>query len=388
MNILFVNYTFPKENSGGTERALSNIAKYLNKKHQIKVFACYFEGDNYLSALFEDSIKYMGVESIGKLEKFINDNNVKIVINFKKILPSEIKKLFNKYSIYIISSLRYAPNDAISKISTILDYKMHRDFKLSIKKHLKKIYIMYVDYISKKQIKDTFNNSHKYVISSLYYLPEIMKTVKRKDIVDKISIIPNMLSYEYDIRKEEIDSKINRILFVGRLEEKSKRLSIAINIWKKLIEENNLEQWEFDIIGEGSDREKYENMVISGDIKNINFYGKIDPFYFYLKSKIFLLTSSAEGFPNVLLEAQQFGCVPVVFNSFASLKDIIEDNSNGFIVENNNIQAYYSTVLTLMKNPVLLNKMAVNGTKSSKKYSTTYVGELWSQLLIRKNIHE
>lgn len=388
MNLLFINYTFPKENSGGTERALSCIADYLRKEYKIKVFVCYFEGERCKSSLYKDSIKYSNRKSLDQLETFINYYDINTVINFKKTLPSEITTLLKKKAIYLISSLRYAPNDAISKISTIMEIKKSNNFKYLLKKHFKKLYFLYVVYKSKKEIIKTFDNSNKYVLTSSYYLTEIFEGLLEKDKLNKIVIIPNMLSFQHKINKKEIDSKMNRILFVGRLEEKSKRLSITINLWKKLLDENIIEQWEFDIIGDGSDREYYEELVLRNDIKKINFYGKLDPLEYYLRSKIFLMTSSAEGFPNVLLEALQFGCVPVVFNSFASAKDIIENGSNGIIVENNNHQNYYNSVLTLVKNQNLLNQMALNGIKSSKRFYPSIVGELWYNILKENKIHD
>jgi glycosyltransferase involved in cell wall biosynthesis len=388
VNLLFINYTFPKENNGGTERALSCIADYLCKEYKIKVFVCYFEGERGESSLYTDSIKYSNRKSLDQLETFINYYQINTVINFKKTLPSEITTLIKKRSIYLISSLRYAPNDSISKISTIMEIKKSNNLKYLLKKHFKKLYFLYVVHKSKREIIKTFDKSNKYVLTSSYYLTEIFEGLLEKDKLNKIAIIPNMLSFQHRIKVDDIDSKMNRILFVGRLEEKSKRLSIGINLWKKLISENNLEQWEFDIVGDGGDREYYENLILRNNIKKINFYGKLDPIEYYLRSKIFLMTSSAEGFPNVLLEALQFGCVPVVFNSFASLKDIIENGSNGIIVENNNYQNYYYSILTLIKNQNLLNQMALNGINSSKRFYPSIIGELWHNILKENKIHD
>lgn len=44
------------------------------------------------------------------------------------------------------------------------------------------------------------------------------------------------------------------------------------------------------------------------------------------------MTSNYEGFSMVLIEAMQYGCVPFVFNSFASLPDIIDDKVNGYVI--------------------------------------------------------
>ena len=50
------------------------------------------------------------------------------------------------------------------------------------------------------------------------------------------------------------------------------------------------------------------------------------------RAPILCMTSNYEGFPMVLVEAMQYGCVPFAFDSFPSLYDIINDGINGVIV--------------------------------------------------------
>jgi len=50
-----------------------------------------------------------------------------------------------------------------------------------------------------------------------------------------------------------------------------------------------------------------------------------------------MMTSRFEGWPMVLMEAMQMGVVPVVYNSFESLSDIVVDGENGYIIPNNDL---------------------------------------------------
>ena len=61
--------------------------------------------------------------------------------------------------------------------------------------------------------------------------------------------------------------------------------------------------------------------------------GKQSPQSYYLNSSIFLMTSDYEGWGMTITEAQQFGCIPIVLNTFASLQDLIANGENGFIVD-------------------------------------------------------
>ena len=50
------------------------------------------------------------------------------------------------------------------------------------------------------------------------------------------------------------------------------------------------------------------------------------------KLSILCMTSSHEGLPMVLLEALQYNVIPIAFNSFESITDIIVDKENGFLI--------------------------------------------------------
>ena len=59
---------------------------------------------------------------------------------------------------------------------------------------------------------------------------------------------------------------------------------------------------------------------------------------------IFCMTSNYEGFPMVLLEAMQFGCVPIAFKSFESLDDIIINHNNGYQITPFDIYEYINSL--------------------------------------------
>ena len=51
-------------------------------------------------------------------------------------------------------------------------------------------------------------------------------------------------------------------------------------------------------------------------------------------------TLSAEGFPMVIPEAMQFGCIPFVFDSFPAVRDMIDDGRNGFVIPVSRVGRY------------------------------------------------
>ena len=83
----------------------------------------------------------------------------------------------------------------------------------------------------------------------------------------------------------------------------------------------------------------------------------------------------------VLLEAQQYGAVPLAFDSFVAVNDLIDNGKSGYIVSDKNISEYVSKLISLMKNRETCDVMAKECMKSINKYSKEVIIERWMTLL-------
>lgn len=88
-------------------------------------------------------------------------------------------------------------------------------------------------------------------------------------------------------------------VFIGRLDDSSKKVSRAINLLKSLSDVNLL------IVGDGPDRKMYEDLVTKNDLsKRVTFVGqKTNPYPYIKLADYVILTSDYEGFPVTYLEA-------------------------------------------------------------------------------------
>lgn len=89
------------------------------------------------------------------------------------------------------------------------------------------------------------------------------------------------------------------LVFVGRLDDKSKKLERAIKLVK------NINDIDLLVVGDGPDRNKYESYVKENNLqKRIFFVGsKKNPYPYIKNSDYLILTSDYEGFPVIYLEA-------------------------------------------------------------------------------------
>lgn len=102
-----------------------------------------------------------------------------------------------------------------------------------------------------------------------------------------------------ELSKEKIDIKKGKntlFVFVGRLEEASKKITRLINVVKQL---ENVDFW---IVGGGDDYDLYHEMIKGSN--NIKMLGpKKNPYPYMLQADYIVLSSDYEGFPLIYYEA-------------------------------------------------------------------------------------
>ena len=93
------------------------------------------------------------------------------------------------------------------------------------------------------------------------------------------------------------------------------------------------------------------------------------------------MTSESEGWGLTLTEAQQSGCVPIAFDTYESLHDIIIDGVNGFIIPRDDMKRFVDKLKFLMTNFSDLTPIMKNAVSSSKRFSADIVGKEWFNML-------
>jgi len=238
-------------------------------------------------------------------------------------------------------------------------------------------YIKYIELKNRKRFQNAYYYADCLVVLSKYYIEDYKKKYRLKDNKN-IWAIGNALSFKREMTNEDYLLKSKTILIVSRLEERNKRLSIAIKVWNKLYKKYS--DWDMKFIGSGIDEQLYRKMANKMKLKNITFLGHQDPENYYSKASIFIMTSAYEGWPMVLAEALQKGCVSVCMDSFSTVHEIINNKSDGFIVKNNDFKDFMDKIEYLINNPEKRKEMAFNGIINSRRFSMDNIGPKWITL--------
>ena len=100
--------------------------------------------------------------------------------------------------------------------------------------------------------------------------------------------------------------------------------------------------------------------------KNIRFLGAKKPEeipYYYNAADVFILPSLSEGRPNTVLEALASGTA-IIATDIPGTREIIENNKNGILIEPKNSLDIVRSVISLIENKKLLEKLRKQSRKS------------------------
>ena len=227
---------------------------------------------------------------------------------------------------------------------------------------------------------DAYFQAHRVVLLCQGFI-EAYQRFGRFNDNKNFTIIPNSLSFNEFLPIKEVENKKPVVLIVSRIEEVHKRLSLAIRIWAKVKKHSESKEWKLKIVGTGKDMPMYQRMIARDSIPDISFEGHQVPLPYYKEASIFMMTSRSESWGLTLTEAQQMGVVPVAFDTYASLRDIITDGEDGTVIAEGDVDGYVCTILELMQDDAKRQRMARQAIASSHRFSQDRIAGMWWKLL-------
>lgn len=177
-------------------------------------------------------------------------------------------------------------------------------------------------------------------------------------------VIPNGVDTEvfYPSVKEESDEF--KILFVSRLIER-KGLQFIIPQLKK-IQDSTKKSVKLIVVGDGPYRETLERIAeenhVSDMVEFVGQKGKEEIVPFYQNADLFILPSSKEGMPNVVLEAMACG-LPIIMTPCEGSTELICEN--GYKAERKEFADY---IIKLIGDNEMRKEMSINSNKRVKNF--------------------
>ena len=349
-----IDFVIGKMDAGGAQRVIANLANYLVEKNcQIRIIT-FREGDAY--------------ELNSEIER-IRYDNLKI---FRRVIVSSFFSLLQFYSKKSNRPDIISAHIGEMGFPTIPVARLYR-IKIVISEHSN-------HFTEQKKFNKRFlwkywyGNADAITVLTNYDLPFFRK-INRNTIV-----MENPCSF--DVMETNNPNRERVILAVGNLNRYThKGFDTLIKLVAPILAK--YPNWKLKIIGSGSRGEEYlKSLITDQEVSNqIIFTGyRSEVREIMANSEIFILPSRWEGLPMVLLEAlsQRMACI--AFDCKTGPSEIIEDNYNGFLIEDQNVKMMSEKLSALIDDKELRLKFQNNAPKILEKYSLEKVGKKWMDL--------
>ena len=310
----------PNLAGGGAEKVVIALSNELVKKHSVTIIV----GDkiNDYQKLISNRIKILNI-----------DNSFKPgLINAFKFYFS-VRKVFDNYD--IVHSNLTTPNLLACFCKLLLHnskFKLviteHNNFKIRFKGFKGFLYRKIISYLYffadlitsvSQDLSFEIESSIKREVITVYNPVDI---VKIKDLINSNTVLPRR-------------NGVKRIINIGRL-VKQKNQILLIKAFKLFNSVNP--NSELLIFGKGDLFHELRDKISDlGLDKSVFLMGFTENIYVELfNSDLFVLTSSWEGFGNVIIESMASKCKVLSLDCNFGPREIINNNKNGFIIPKTN----------------------------------------------------
>lgn len=189
-------------------------------------------------------------------------------------------------------------------------------------------------------------------------------------------VIPNIIT---NPTHRHSDCSFHRAIAVGRLTYQ-KGFDLLLEVWKDIHAKHP--DWRLDIFGEGDDRQKLIKQIADYKMNNCV---TIHPTNLriqkeYLNSSIYILSSRFEGFALTLIEAMNCGVPCISFDCPHGPSEIIKNQSDGILVENNNIHQMAESLCYLIENEDIRKAYGKEAKENVKRFLPENIMPQWEQL--------
>jgi glycosyltransferase involved in cell wall biosynthesis len=372
MNILFCYKCGLNPNEGGVGRVSDILARYFSSLG-VRVYYLFSEkdlNDSYIylgERYFLPNSIFLSKDNLRYYREFLIKMGIDIVINHDA--SNERSRLWLNTGKCQVKKISLHHNDPLHGLIWKYNYGIMGYINRLFPNLIYKLKVIKRE----REIGYLLNNSDRLVLLSSEFKRQIAKEIGINS--SRIVAISNPIIIH---KIQDITRKKLKILFVARMEISQKRPEKMLGIWSRLYKK--FPNWELIFLGDGPDMGKILEMAKNLKLERVRFEGFVDPIPYYQKASIICMTSDYEGFGLVLPEAMQFGVVPITFNNWISLVDIIEDDFSGILVETGKTSDYVVKLDHLMSDEKLRKRISRAAVISARKFDIGRIGPLWINL--------
>ncbi len=274
---------------------------------------------------FANIISYFSSIFICKIKRIFIDRNHIDELNFTKNLKEKFKKKIIKF----LMKITYPKANQVIGVSN----KLSNDLSILVNTNVKTVYSPSFDKDIIKKSKETINLNKKFK-----YIINVSRFSKRKDHQTTLKAF------------KIVTKKYNKI---------------------KLI-----------LIGYGEERKNIIKFA-----KHLSIYDKIliinktdNPYSYIRKSKLLILTSIYEGFPNILVESLMIGTPVISTNMNSGASEILLNGKGGDLIKLGDYNSLSKKIISFFNSPKKLLRKKNAAKKKLYRFNTITHSKIYSQI--------
>ncbi len=367
----------PDKIKGGIEASVYGLTKELIKENNVIVF------DMPRHTLSEDYIETLDTLKIYRYASGSSDNFsaarratdiVKVISSLKPDICHIHGSGYVQTAICILLKLKKI------KVTVTIHGLLHTEKKheWKNKKSLKSLYKYLTLSVSEFLI---LNLNRSIIVDTKYVENEIINYRKQGKIarIPKIEIIPQGIDEVFFNIDNNSQVENNLLLCVGAIYGRKGQIEL-IEAFRIVLQQKP--DAKLIIAGFISDKTYYNRLLkmieqfsLTDKVEILTNVAFDELLSFYSNARIFVLHSKEESQGIVLCEAMAAG-KPIVTTNSGGIKNVIEQNVNGFMSDFGDVNKFAENILKLMNEEVLYKRICANNRLKSRNYN-------WKEISIK-----
>lgn len=347
--------------AGGLERVLSVKASYLAEHYDYEVTILSLnDNDNDPFYTFSDKIKMLSIPVAG--------NPINYILSYKKGIQETVKQLKPDVIAVCDDGLKgfFIPQLLKTKIPIIYERHVSKEIEMNDSFPIWKKGLIQLKWRLMERLASSFA---KFVVLT-------NENTKEWSSLKNLEVIPNPLSF-YPKQSSTLQNK--KVIAVGK-QSYQKGYDRLLNSWKIVNERHP--DWQLEIYG--TIAPEFHLADLAHDLrieKSVFFFPpEKDIQSKYLEASLYVMSSRFEGFGMVLIEAMACGVPCVSFDCNYGPSDIIENEVDGFVVQNGDCDSLANSINELISNEALRIDMGTKAKDNVKRFLPETIVQQWDQL--------
>lgn len=357
MRLLIITNYYPPHYKGGYELACRDTCEFLaSRGHEVFILTGCFgiekpdENSNFLPLQPVRRLKYIDYSSGSYLDKLdVEKHNYLSTLKAIDEVKPDIAYIWSMQAV------------SLSPVWAVQKRRLRRIFEIG------DLWAgIYIDEHWKTKLKAIiksilpFTLSYKTDISPIIAVSDwIGMEMKEKYGSKRVYVVPNGIKPPKKI-KQNRNTEITKYIFTGRIDPQ-KGIHTAIEAFGKLVKEDKISNFYFDIYGDG-DNEYLKSCICLAEKNSIsefvNFKGRIEGVsdIYYNYDIMLMPTMMREPFGMVTVEAMAAG-LPVIATNKYGPAEIIDDGIDGLLFEPGSSEQLAEKIALLHNNNNLYEKL-------------------------------